>query len=303
MSQRKTVAALAICIAIAAVIAATTGIVSSQGPGPYQYPSIRGESVTIYGKGIYQHMSAEVAIQGIAHDYVTLFIGVPLLLLSLIWAGKNSLKGRFLLAGTLGYFFVTYLFFLTMGTFNQLFLVYASLLGLSFFALALTLLSFEVPKLPAQFHERTPVKLAGGFLIFSAFSIAMLWLSIVVPPLLDGSIYPPSLEHYTTLIVQGLDLGLLLPLAFVSGILLLRKNPWGYLLTPVYIVFLSILMTALTAKIITMGLNGYNIVPVVFIIPTFAALSVWCAVLLLKNVATSSRTSRMEQIHMTQPAH
>jgi hypothetical protein len=39
--------------------------------------SIRGENITIYGKGIYQHMAADVAIQGIAQDYVTLFMGVP----------------------------------------------------------------------------------------------------------------------------------------------------------------------------------------------------------------------------------
>ena len=302
MSQRKTIAALAICIAIAAAIAATTGILSDWGPGPYQYSSIHGERVTIYGRGIYQHMSAEVAIQGIAQDYVTLFIGVPLLLLSLYWFYKESLKGRFLLAGTLAYFFVTYLFYLTMGTFNQLFLLYAFLLGTSFFALALTLLSFDIRRLPEQFRASTPVKFTGGFLIFNASSIAMLWLSIVVPPLLDGSIYPQSLEHYTTLIVQGLDLGLLLPLAFVSGILLLQRQPWGYLLAPVYFVFLSILMTALTAKIIAMGLDGYNIIPVVFIIPTFAATSVGCASLLLKNTATVSRASRMDQLHMIQPA-
>ncbi|WP_247232890.1 hypothetical protein [Telluribacter sp. SYSU D00476] len=302
MNQRKTVTTLAICIAIAAAIAATTGIFSNQGPGPYQYSSIHGESVTLYGRGIYKHMSAEVAIQGIAQDYVTLFMAVPLLLLSLYWVRKESLKGRFLLAGTLGYFFVTYLFYLTMGSYNQLFLLYAFLLGTSFFALTLTLLSFDISRLPEQFTESTPVKFTGSFLIFSAFSITMLWLSVVVPPLLDGSIYPTSLEHYTTLIVQGLDLGLLLPLAFVSGILLLRKRPWGYLLVPVYFVFLSILMTALTAKIIAMGLSGYNIIPVVFIIPTFAATSVWCTLLLLNNTTTAIRTSQIKQLHMTQPA-
>ena len=31
-----------------------------------------------------------------------------------------------------------------------------------------------------------------------------------MPPLLEGSVYPVEVQHYTTLIVQGLDLGLLL---------------------------------------------------------------------------------------------
>ncbi|MDD4239440.1 MAG: hypothetical protein PHT62_12930 [Desulfotomaculaceae bacterium] len=284
MKQTKTISILVFCIAAIAAAAAAIGIFSNQGPGPYGYESIRGQTITIYGKGLYQHMSAEVAIQGIAQDYGTLFIGVPLLLISLFWARKGSIKGHFLLAGTLGYFLVTYLFYLVMGMYNPLFLVYAFLMGTSFFAFTLTMLSLDVNKLPVYFRKSTPVKFAGGFLIFNAFSIAILWLSIVVPPLIDGSIYPKALEHYTTLIVQGMDLGLLLPLAVVSGVLLIRKNPSGYLLGPVYFIFLALLMTALTAKIIAMGMAGYNIIPVIFIIPTFNLLAVICSALLLKNI-------------------
>ena len=70
-------------------IAAFTGISSDDGPGQFEYTSIRGEDVTIYGKGIYRHMSADVSIQGIAQDYVTLFIGIPLLLFGLYSARKT----------------------------------------------------------------------------------------------------------------------------------------------------------------------------------------------------------------------
>ncbi|OPX85461.1 MAG: hypothetical protein A4E53_03455 [Pelotomaculum sp. PtaB.Bin104] len=84
-----------------------------------------------------------------------------------------------------------------------------------------------------------------------------------MPPLIECSLYPIALEHYTTLIVQGMDLGLLLPLAVVSGVLLIQKKPFGYLLGPVYFIFLSLLMTALTAKVIAMGIRGYNIIPVI----------------------------------------
>ncbi len=284
LEHKRTITILVLCIAALAALAAALGIFSNQGPGVYEYQSIRGEIVKIYGKGIYQHMSAEVAPQGIAQDYVTLFMGVPVLLFGLMWARKGSLQGRFLLAGTLGYFLVTYLFYLVMGMYNYLFLAYAFLMGASFFALALTLLSFDLQKLPSAFGERTPIKLAGRFLIVVAFCIAFLWLSIVMLPLLAGSIYPLEVEHYTTLIVQGMDLGLLLPLAVVTGMLILKKRPFGYLLGPVYLVFLSFLMTALVAKIIAMGSLGYNIIPAVFVIPIFALIAITCSILLLKNI-------------------
>ncbi|HLP47669.1 MAG TPA: hypothetical protein VK469_17115 [Candidatus Kapabacteria bacterium] len=285
MKHQRTVTILVICIAIFAALAASIGILSNEGQGLSEYKTIRGEVIEIYGKGIYKHMTAEVAPQGIAQDYVTLFIGIPLLLIALFKTRKGSFVGRFLLCGTLGYFLVTYLFYLVMGMYNPLFLVYAFLMGTSFFAFSLTMLSFEVEKLPAYFRENTPVKFTGGFLVFNAFSIAFLWLSIVLPPLLDGTIYPKSLDHYTTLIVQGMDLGLLLPLAVISGILLLKKKAFGYLLGPVYLVFLSILMTALTAKVIGMALLGFNVIPVIFIIPTFNIITIICSILILRSIS------------------
>ena len=280
----KTKGILIAGIVVLSLFASLTGIFSDGGPGPWAHTSVRGEEVMIYGRGIYQHMSAEVAPQGIAQDYVTLFLGIPLLILSFLRARKGSLKGLYLLTGTLGYFLVTYLFYIAMGTYSKLFLVYAALLAMSFFAFVQSLLSFEVEALPSRFKPQTPVKLAGVFLIVNTLGIALLWLSVVVPPLLDGSIYPAGLHHYTTMIVQGFDLGLLLPLAFVSGWLFLKRKPLGYLATPVYLVFLSILMTALLAKIIAIMTGGESAGPALVIIPLFLAFSIFTATLLIRSI-------------------
>lgn len=284
MKYRKSITLLSSIIIILAVFAASIGIFSTGGPGPYDIESVRGETVTVYGKGLYKHMSQDVAPQGIAQDYVTLFVGVPLLILSLIWARSGSLKGRFLLAGTLGYFLVTYLFYLVMGMYNVLFLLYVTLLGTTFFTFAQALLSFDLTNISERFSESTPVKSIGGFLVFNSIAIGAMWLQVVLPPLLDGSIIPGQVEHYTTLIVQGLDLGLLLPLSFVSGLLFIQRKPFGYLLTPVYFIFLSILMTALTAKVIAMGMLGQNILPAIVIIPFFGMVSIFCSILIIKNI-------------------
>ena len=289
MKQKRAVTILVFCIVGMSAAASTIGIFSDQGPGNYEYKSIRGNTVLIYGKGLYQHMSEEVAIQGIAQDYITLFAGIPLLLISLFFALKGSVRGLLSLTGTLGYFFLTYLFYLCMAMYNILFLAYACLMGTALFAFSLTLSSFDINKLADSLRESTHRKLAGGFLIFNAFSIAILWLSLVIPPLLDGSIYPGELEHYTTLIVQGMDLGLFLPLALISGILFILKKPIGSLLAPVYLIFLSILMTALTAKITAMGIMGYNIIPAIVIIPGFNIFSILCAYLLMKDIKKSNQ--------------
>ena len=177
-----------------------------------------------------------------------------------------------------------------MAMYNVLFLLYVTLLSLSFFALLVSLLSFDLNNLINKFSIKTPNKFLGGFLIANSVLIALLWLSIIVPPLIDGSIYPFALQHYTTLIVQGLDLGLLLPLAFISGLLFIKNRPVGYLAATTYIIFLSILMTALTAKIVAMALNDVNVVPAIFIIPLINLITIFCSFLVIKNISNLKKT-------------
>ena len=284
MKQKNNISILVLLIVMAGALVTLLGIFSDGGTGSYLYESIRGQTIEIYGKGIYRHMSADVAIQGIAQDYVTLFIGIPLLLISLIAYRKGSKRGHFILAGTLGYFFVTYLFYTAMGMYNIMFTGYVALMGLSFFALFQTVAAFDFAGIISAFSGQVPARLTGWFLVIDSILIALLWLSIIIPPLAEGTIYPPQLQHYTTLIVQGFDLGLLLPLSFVSGILLMRRRPTGYVYGTVYIIFLSILMSALSAKIIAMALHGVNVVPAVFIIPALNAFTIICAVLMVKSV-------------------
>lgn len=284
MQPKKIISLLVICIALLAAAAASAGIFTDKITGPFEFTSIHGKTIPLYGKGVYHNMSSDVAIQGIGQDYVTLFLAIPLLLISLIMANRGSVSGRFMLAGVLNYFLLTYLFYLEMAMFNQLFLVYVMLLSASFFAFILVLFSFDTNTLPSVFSRSTPVKLTGGFLIINSIMISMLWLSVVVPPLLDGSIVPDTVQHYTTLTVQGLDLSIFLPICFVSGFLLMKKNRYGYLFGTVTLVFLPLLMTALVAKLIAMGLSGVSVVPAIFIIPVIALASWIFCFLSLKNI-------------------
>lgn len=284
MKNKKPVTVLVILIVLASITATTAGIFSGGGPGQYEYESIRGEKITIYGKGLYQHMSADVAIQGIAQDYITLFAGIPLLIISLLVSRKNSLRGKLILAGTLGYFLITYLFYLAMAMYNTMFLVYVFLLGTTFFAFLLTVFSIHESGIVRFIKSERLVRNAGIFLIINAVMIALLWLGVVIPPLAGGTIIPGQVQHYTTLIVQGFDLGLLLPAAFVAGWSAIRGNHLGYLFTIIYLIFLSLLMTALVSKILFMASAGAEVIPVIFIMPSIAVISIIFSTILLRNI-------------------
>ena len=284
MNNSRCISILVIIISILSSWAGSMGILSPDPVDGKEHISIRGERIEIYGAGIYRQMSSKVAVQGIAQDYVTIFLGVPLLLISLFLAVKGSLKGRFMLAGTVLYFLVTYLFYLCMAMYNEFFLVYAILIGSSFFCLLMILSNFELNNLKQRFSTQAPVRFSGYFLIVNSILIALLWLKVVLPPLLDGSVYPQQLEHYTTLIVQGLDLGLMLPLTFISGVLLIKRTGWGLMAGLVFLIFLSLLMTALTAKLIGMYNFGANVMPAIIIIPIIDLIAIFCSIVMLNQI-------------------
>jgi len=260
------------------------GIFSEGGPGKHDIVSFRGETISIYGQGLYQNDSVAVAAQGIAQDIVTLVLGVPLLLIALYLSLKGSLRGRLLLTGTLGYFLYTYISYVFLWMYNPMFLIYVILMSGSFFAFTLSIMSIDVQNLKEAFNEKLPVKFLGGFQIFLAVALCLMWMGRIVPSITSGSI-PVGLEHYTTLVIQGLDLGFIVPAATLSGILLIRKKTYGYLLSSIVIMKGFTMGAALTAMIIGQYLAGVKMgIAEIIIFPLFSLFICVCLGLLLKNI-------------------
>jgi len=68
MKFRKPISLLVLCIAALSLIATTCGIFSKQGPGEHYFTSIHGQTITIYGKGIYGNNSVSAVLQAIPQD-------------------------------------------------------------------------------------------------------------------------------------------------------------------------------------------------------------------------------------------
>lgn len=284
MKFNKTISLLVFCIIILSLVAALIGILSYKNSGENEFKSINGETVELYGKGIYKHDSISMVAQGKAQDVITVLLGIPLLMISLYLSCKGLLKGRLLLAGTLGYFLYTYISYVFLWMYNSFFLVYIIIMSASFFAFTLTIMSFDIENLGSYFHKKLPVKFIGGFQIFFSIAIGMLWLGRIVPPLMNDT-FPVGLEHYTTLVIQGLDLGFIVPLAFLSGVLIIKRKPFGYLLSSVIIMKGITMGTAITAMIIGMAYAGVSISLVeIIMFPAITLVIIYCLILILKNI-------------------
>ncbi|MBT2697383.1 hypothetical protein J7E79_08155 [Bacillus sp. ISL-40] len=291
MKNQKSISMLVFVITLLSIIATSYAIFPNQGAGEYEYKSIFGETVSIYGKGLYKHDSVSMAAQAIAQDYVTLFFGVPLLVFSLYLSRKGLLKGHLLLTGTLGYFLYTYASYSFLSMYNSMFLVYVILMAASFFAFTLAMMSFEIAKLPLSFKEKLPVKIIGGFLLFASFVFGMMWLGKIVKPLMNHT-PTEGIEHYTTLVIQALDLGFVVPVGIISGILLIKRKPFGYLLASVIIIKDITLLTALSAMIFLQIQAGVEVSSaVVVLILLLNIVVIYLMYLILKNITEESGNS------------
>lgn len=286
MRNKKAITVLVVIIAILSLAASAMGVFSGKGEvtGQHQFLSLLGENITLHGRGIYQNDSVSVAAQGIAQDVVTLIIGIPMLLLSLFFARKGLLKGRLLLTGTIGYFLYAYTSYTFLSMYNSLFLVYVMLMSACLFAFILCIMSFDIEALKSSFSHKLPVRFIGGFQLFIAFIVFMMWMGRIVPPMMAGSI-PIGIEHYNTLVIQAMDLGIIVPASILSGIMIIKKKDFGYLLSSIIIIKGLTMLTAITAMLIGMIKAGVEVSVVeMTVFPLFNLIAVFCLVVLLRNI-------------------
>ena len=277
-------------IAILALIAAGAGLFWPHEGQPYTWRTFRGETVTIAGQGLYRYDSSSLAAQEQAQDGVTLVVGLPLLAVATWLAGRGSLRGKLLLAGMLGYFLYTYMSMTFYTAYNELFLVYVTLFSLSLFAFVLSLMSFDLATLPQRFSDRLPRRAIAGLLFGAGAFLTLAWLGRIIPPLVQGQ--TPPLENATTLVIQAMDLGLIVPLTFLAGLWLLQRRAWGYLLASVAVMKMLTLGAAVSTMAINMALTGVAISPVELIVfPMLTLVNLVLAVLLLKCVEQKMEAS------------
>lgn len=286
MKNKSALKILIPLIGLLALFAASAGLFYQTSGTPYAYTNHRGERVMLNGHGLYYYDTVSMAAQQQGNDIITLFVGLPILAISTCLVFRGSLRGRLLLTGTIGFFLYTYMSMAMLTSFNTLFLVYVALFALSLYAFVLCMMSFDLATLPQHFSERLPRGWIAGLLFVVGGFLSLAWLGRVMTPILQNQ--TPILENTTTLVIQAMDLALIVPLAILSGILLLRRSAWGYLLASVFVLKAIALGLAVSAMSITMTLAGTPdslAIMVPFLVIT--VLNLFAAVSLLKNVKTA----------------
>jgi hypothetical protein len=230
------------------------GLFWQGGDSPYAFRTLYGQTVQIYGEGVYEHDTVFSAGASQGADLVALFVALPLLIVSFVLYRRGSLRGGFLLTSALAYYLYYGASLGLIVAYNNLYLVYLGLFSASFFAFVLSLTMFDLPAFPDRISPRLPRRGMAIFMFVVGIGMAFIWLSDVVNALTTDGV-PEALGVNISLITYTLDVGIIAPSALLAGFLLLRRAPLGYLLTGI----LTILLALVGAMVIGQTVMQWNL--------------------------------------------
>ena len=298
--KNKTLIVLNKVTILLVLVVTITGILSFDSGQSYYAMNQYGESIRIWGSGIYSHDSFFKAPIHIGTDFTVLFVVVPLALYSFTKFRKEQSVERYI--QNFGYIslLLYYSACLAFGvTYNRLHLVYILLFSTCLFSVNI-LLAFFYKKENEENRGVNSFFTKGMkvFLVLSGFSLFVAWLPDIIPTLIKDS--PLALiEVYTTEPTYVLDMGIISPLMFITYYLCKKEKFIGYVLFRMILIVCLIIGIMLPVQTVFQMLAGIDLpipalITKVFIFIILAAFALYfdrklSKIILSRNVEETSQ--------------
>jgi hypothetical protein len=221
---RAPVAILSGAIAVLAGVAAAFGVFA-RGDGTYvSVVSARGETYEMATTGVYAYNALRVVAEGVGWDVFTLLVAAPTLLAASVLLARGSFSATLVTGGMLGYFVYMYLEYTVTWAFGPLFPLFVVILAASLVALIGVGALVQQMGVQDRFGDAFPRRTWAVVAVGMAVMLTAMWSARIAGALTAAV---PALEGETTMTVQALDLGVMVPVTFVLVALALRRLPVG----------------------------------------------------------------------------
>lgn len=160
----------------------------------------------------------------VPNDLLNLLLGFPVLLLSLIFAYRNTLLGLLCWAGSLLfviYIYITYLIAIPFTVYGVFYLLIVTAAIYTLIGLAASLDSVSIRE---KLQDKVPERVAAGILIAIAAIFLLNQIIDVYNTLLSDEVISDTNKAQWTV-----DFAVFTPPLVIGGILLWKKHPMGYL--------------------------------------------------------------------------
>ncbi|MEO8106932.1 MAG: hypothetical protein ABI720_06395 [Actinomycetes bacterium] len=268
----------------------TLGAVMHRDPTPWLRLSIvaaalaaAGSIVALLNIDRYYGAETEAFIpQAIAQDAVNLFIVAPLMVFFGWRALRGSLAAYLVWLGFVAFTVYNYVIYAFSIQFGPLFLVWVAVLGASLVALIGGAASLDANGVANALDFRKE-RLAAGFLLVGAALFGAVWLSDIVPALIDGTAPAAAADvNLPTNPVHVLDLAFFLPAAAIVGGSLWQRRSFGYAAAPAMLVFLALTGLPILATVFVADARGseaaWQLLAPIGVITVVSALLAWVLV-------------------------
>jgi hypothetical protein len=271
------------CIIVSALI----GIFYTNGGASFQVTNMYGDTVKIYGDGIYAYNSILNVSSRLGADITGIIVAIILIFLSL-WKSKplwaEILKTSAMVCLT--YYAALLVFGLSM---NQLYFLYALCFGIGIFSSFASVKDlFNTLVIPISLKEKA-YKGTAVFLIVTGIVVASIWVSCILPVIINGK-FGSLLGIQTNEITYGIDFAITCPLLIMCGRWILQKKDIGYKTAPLLLnllVFVALLVIMQRAYCINLGVE-IPIQALISLIISFVilgAIAFYLSVKLIRNLS------------------
>lgn len=193
------------------------GICSFDTTHTYNAINQYGETIKMWGAGIYAHDSYFKAPIFIGSDFTMLIFAIPMATLTFIKARKSQSIEHFIRSFGVICLLLYYSASLAFGvTYNYLHLAYIALFSLCFFGVWLMLVELHALEIRQEKICLYPfTKGMKIFLVIAGISLFVAWLPDIITSILNKTSLD-LIEVYTTEITYVLDMGIISPLMFIT---------------------------------------------------------------------------------------
>lgn len=189
----------------------------------------------LLAEGVYAGDPATAAMLR-GYDLVMLVAALPLLVLGLQAARRESLLGLALTASMLAYTAYSYAYYVFGTGFNDLFLLHVAVLSTAAAAMLLVLAGADTERFRRAGSGHVPARTVAALLGLLTVSLGGMWLYHGIHNAVTGEVPVGSALVETDLVVHlgmALDLAVLVPLYGAAAVLVWRRAGWGFLLAAI----------------------------------------------------------------------
>jgi hypothetical protein len=291
-------AALAGAVALLAGVAAALGVFA-RGDGSFvTVTSARGEVYEMATTGVYANNALQLVAEGVGWDVFTLAVAAPALLLAAVGVWRGSSRAAIVAAGLLGYVLYNHLEYAVTWAFGPLFPLFITLFAASVAGLIGFGALLAAEGIGHRFSDRFPRRSWAALSIGMSVLLTVMWASRIAEALgADGA---PQLHGETTMTVQAIDLGLMVPISLVVAVAALRRHPAGMAAAAAFSVTFVTMSAAIAAMMISSWIvTGVPAVEPIVIFGVATVLGIAVSLRMLRSLVAArarspARTQSME---------